>query len=200
MAFAMLIGLWIQYETSFDTFHDNKDRIAIVLKNTLFNDMRNTQDATPLPLYDELKKNYPEVNRATRIDWGSEHNLLVGNNKFIKQGRYVDPDFLEMFSFPMLKGNIKTALNDPYSIILTESLAKSLFGSEDPMGKRIKLDNQFDVQVTGIVKDVPKNSTITFNFLAPYEFNVATSDFIKNNRTSWSNNFLMNMVEVKKGV
>ena len=103
MAFAMLIGLWIQYETSFDSFHKNKDRIALVQKHTLFNNNKNTQESTPLPLYDELKNNYPEVKRATRISWNDHHSLVVGNNKFNKQGRYVDPDFLEMFSFPISK-------------------------------------------------------------------------------------------------
>jgi len=134
MAFAMLIGMWIQYETGFDSFHQNGDRIAVIEKNTLFNDQKNTQDATPLPLHDELKNNFPEVKRATRVDWGDQHSLLSGSNKFNKNGRYVDPDFLEMFTFPLVKGNIKTVLNDPNSIVLTESLSKALFGTADPMG------------------------------------------------------------------
>src|SRR5688572_24949222 len=84
MAFAVLIGLWIQYESSFDSFHKNRDRIALVQKHTLFNDSKGTQEATPLPLYDELS-NYPEVKRATRMDFGDQHSLVVGNNKFKKQ-------------------------------------------------------------------------------------------------------------------
>ena len=127
MAFAMLIGLWIQYETSFDSFHSNKDRIALVQKHTLFNDNKGTQESTPLPLYDELKNNYPEVKRATRLSWNDNHSLVIGNNKFNKKGRYVDPDFLEMFSFPLIKGNTATALADPNSIILTASLATDGF-------------------------------------------------------------------------
>jgi ABC-type antimicrobial peptide transport system permease subunit len=200
MSFAMLIGLWIQNEISFDSFHANKDRIAVVMKNTLFNDKRNTQEATPLPLHDELKTNYPEVKRATRVDWGGEHNLMVGNNKFNKMGTYVDPDYLGMFTFPVIKGDTKTALNDPYSIVLTQSLATALFGNGNPLGKTVKVDNQYDVTVTAVLKDVPKNSTIRFDFLAPYEFLVQTNEFIKNNKTNWGNNFLMNMVELKEGV
>jgi len=199
MAFATLIGLWIQYETSFDSFHKNKDRIALVEKHTLYNNNRNTQEATPLPLHDELKSSYPEVKRATRMDFGDQHSLVVGNNKFKKLGRYVDPDFLEMFSFQLMKGNGKTALNDPNSIILTESLATALFGKAEPIGKTIKLDNQFDVQVTAVAKDVPANSTIQFDYLAPYEFGVQVSEFVRNNKTDWGNNFLMNVVELKEG-
>jgi len=78
MAFAMLIGLWIQYETSFDGFHDNKDRIAVVKKNVLFNSEKSTLTATPLPLYNELSSNYPEVEKATRMDWNDTHSLVVG--------------------------------------------------------------------------------------------------------------------------
>src|SRR5688500_3829944 len=100
MAFAMLIGLWIQYETSFDRFHKNAHRIAVVRKHTLFNNEKNTQISIPLPLYDELKSNYPEVKRVSRLDWGSPHSLVVGNDKFKKNGTYADPDFLKMFSFP----------------------------------------------------------------------------------------------------
>lgn len=199
ITFALLIGLWIAYETSFDTFHTNGDRIALVLKNTLFNDQKNTQEPTPLPLYDELRSNYPEVKRATRITWAYNHSLLIGNSKFNKKGRYVDPAFLDMFSFPLVKGNTSTALNDPNSIILSASLAHALFGSEDPIGKTIRLNNANDVRVTAITKDVPHNSTIDFDFLIPFQFLIDHDDWIKGNKTDWGNNFLMNMVEVKEG-
>src|SRR5687767_3955110 len=106
MAFALAIGAWIKYETSFDKFHKNGDRIALVMKNTLFNDRKNTMDATPLPLYYEMKDNYPDVKRVTRLSYPTFNSLMTGDHKFNKNGRYVDPDFLEMFSFPFLKGDI----------------------------------------------------------------------------------------------
>ena len=200
MAFAMLTGLWIQYEISFDSFHKNKDHIARVMKNSLFNDHRNTQELTPLPLYYELKSNYPEVKRASRVSFAEAHSLMTGNNKFNKTGEYVDPDFLNMFSFPLINGDINTALNGTNSIIITNSLATALFGNADPVGKIIKLDNQYNMQVTGVISDVPQNSTLSFDFLAPYEFQVQHSDFIRDNKTDWGNNFMMNMVELKDGV
>ncbi|PSL48337.1 ABC-type antimicrobial peptide transport system permease subunit [Chitinophaga niastensis] len=199
MAFALLICLWIRQETSYDTFHENRDRIALVMQNSLFNDQKNTISATQFPVCEELKTNYPEVKRATKLSWNTKAGLLAGNNKFTKSGIYADPDFLEMFSFPVIKGDAKTALNDPNSIILTESLATALFGTKDPIGQLIKLDNRYDVQVTAVMKDIPKNSTITFEFLAPYEFQVQHNDFVKSNRHNWANNFMMNMVELKAG-
>jgi len=200
MAFAILIGLWMTYETSFDGFHKNKDRIAMVMKNTLFNNEKNTQNSSPLPLYHELKSNFPEVKRASRLTWTESHSLMTGTNKFSRPGLHVDGDFLEMFSFPLIKGSAATALNDPNSIILTESLASALFGKEDPLGKTIKYDNEHVLRVTGLVKDVPKNSTITFDFLAPYQFIIDNNNWIKGNKDNWSNNFLMNLVELKEGV
>jgi ABC-type antimicrobial peptide transport system permease subunit len=200
MAFSIIIALWIKYETSFDDFQVNKDRIALVRKHTLFNNEKSTWTATPLPLHDELEKSYPEVERAARMDWGGGHSLIVGDKKLNKEGRYVDPAFLKMFSFPLSKGNIDMALNDPNSIVLTQSLATALFGTDNPIGKMIRLDNQHNVMVSAIVKDVPKNSSITFEFLAPYEFLVQNVDFIKGAKSQWGNNFLLNLVQLKPGV
>jgi ABC-type antimicrobial peptide transport system permease subunit len=199
MAFAMLIGMWIKYETSFDSFHKNGDRIGLVRKNTFFNNQKNTQKNIPLPLYDELRTNYPEIKRVTRMDWNVSHSLMVGNDKFNKRGTYVDPSFLKMFSFDLLNGDIETALNDPNSIILTQSLAGALFGKEDPMGKIIRIDNQYDIKVTGIVQDVPFNSTIRFEFLLPFEFRVINEPFVREAKNAWGNNFLSNVVELNEG-
>ncbi len=199
MAFAMLIGLWIEYEVSYNKFHKNLDRLGLVRKNTLFNNEKNTQVGIPLPLYDELKTNYPEIKRVTRADWGSPHSLIVGNEKFKKKGLYVDPDFLKMFSFPIVKGNVETALRDPNSIMLTESLATTLFGKQNPIGQAIKIDNEYNLHVTGVIQDPPYNSSISFDFLAPFEFKVQNFEWVKNAKTQWSNNFLMNVVELKEG-
>jgi putative ABC transport system permease protein len=198
MAFALLIGLWIQYETSFDTFHKNINRLALIRKNNLFNNQKSTAISQPMPLYDELKRSYPEIKRVSRAD-DDEHSLMVGNNKFNKSGMYVDPDFLQMLSFPLVKGNTATALNDPNAVVLTESLATALFGKEDPIGKTIKLDNQYTVMVSAVMQDVPVNSTIDFDFLAPMAFRIQNIDRVKNAQTEWGNNFLGYIVELKEG-
>src|SRR5689334_3136253 len=200
MTFAILIGLWIQYETSFDTFHKNADRIAMARKHVLFNNEKSTQDATPLPLYYAFKSEFPEVKRASRMDWGGDYSLRVGDKKVKKNGKHVDPDFLEMFSFPILKGDINTALSDMNSVVISASTASALFGNEDPIGKNIKVDNEYNVQVKAVIQDVPKNSSIQFDFLAPYEYVVAHDDFIKSQKTNWGNNFLQTVVELNEGV
>ncbi len=200
IAATLVITLWVEYQLSFDDFHINKDRIAMVMKNTFSNETKGTQTGTMLPLYEELKTNYPEVKHNTRLDWGGEHNLNVGEKKLSGTGHFADPDFLKMFTFPLVKGTVENVLKEPYSIVLTESLAIALFGQDDPVGKMILLDNEHNVTVTGILKDVPANSSITFQFLLPYELTVTTSEFVRKARDQWQNNFLMNIVELNKGV
>lgn len=200
MAFAILIGLWIQYEVSFDKFNVNRDRIALVLKHHHFNNEKGTQSATPLPLYYEFESNYPEVEYASRMDWTQSTIMKVGEKTFNKTGQYVDPEFLKMFSFPIVKGNATTALNDIHSIVVTESLANTLFGNDDPIGKTVRMNNEYDVKVSAVMKDVPKNSTIQFDYLGPYEYLMSVNQFFKDNKSNWQNNFLMNVVQLKEGV
>ena len=83
------------------------------------------------------------------------------------RGRHVDPDFLGMFSFQLVKANSATALDDLHSMIITESVATALFGKDDPIGKTVRINNEYDRHVTAVVQDVPVNSTIQFDFLAP---------------------------------
>lgn len=200
MAVAMLIGLWVRQELSYDAFHQNRGRIVRVMKKTHFNNVKGTQTGIMLPLATELKAHYPEVKRITRMDWGDNHSLVTGEKKLNAEGHFVDPDFLKMFSFPLLKGHVDRVLKDPYSIVLTESLAASLFGQADPMGKVIRVDNQMDVMVTGVMRDTPKNSSITFEYLMPYELNIATSDFVRGALDQWQNNFLQNIIELHEGI
>jgi ABC-type antimicrobial peptide transport system permease subunit len=200
MAFAILIGLWIQYETSFDKFHVNRDRVAIVLKNTLFNNQKNTQNSTPLPLYYAMKSEYPEVKHASRMSWNNDFSLAVGDKKYKRQGIHVDPDFLRMFTFPLVKGSVQTALSDPNAIVITEAVAKALFGSADPINKIIKVNNEYNLKVTGVLKDVPVNSSIQFDFLAPFERLMAENQFYRDNKSNWGNNFLRNVVELREDV
>lgn len=200
MAVALLIGLWVRYEWSFDDFHKNRATIARVMKKTYFNNQKGTQGGIMLPLAAELRTHFPEVKHVTRLDWGDKHSLVAGDQKLSKGGYYADPDFLKIFTFPLAKGNVEQVLKDPYSIVLTESLARAMFGNAEPVGKVIKVDNQFEVMVTGVMKDIPKNSSFEFEYLMPYELNVATSDFVRGALDQWGNNFLQTYVQLNEGV
>ncbi|MBO9613954.1 MAG: ABC transporter permease [Dyadobacter sp.] len=200
MAMALLIGLWVRYEWSFDNFHENRASIARVMKKTRFNGHKGTQDGIMLPLATELRTNFSEVKYVTRLDWGDKHSLVAGDQKLSRQGHYADPDFLKMFTFPLVKGNAEQVLKNPYSIVLTESLAHAMFGDAEPVGKVIRVDNQFEVMVTGILKDVPRNSSLQFDYLMPYELNIATSDFVRGSLDQWGNNFLQTYVLLNDGI
>ena len=99
MAVALLIGLWVRHELSFDGFNTNKKQIGIIEKRTFFNNQKNVQVGIMLPLYDELKTKYPQVKHITRLDWGDSHSLKTGERKISKNGNFADPDILKIFSF-----------------------------------------------------------------------------------------------------
>jgi putative ABC transport system permease protein len=196
MTFALLIGMWVHFETSYDTFNKNADRVALVMKHSLMNNQKNSSSSLMMPVYDELKNNYPDIRRISRLDWGGMHSLMTRDQKFSKSGYYVDPDFLKIFTYPVIRGNIETALREPNSIVLTESLAKAMFGNINPVGKLIRIDHRFDIQVTAVVQDVPRNSSLEFEFLAPFEFKVQNDPDVRESRTRWNNSFIGVVVEV----
>jgi ABC-type antimicrobial peptide transport system permease subunit len=170
MAAAILILLWIQNELSYDEFHKNKDRVYEVWNHITVDGKISCWNSVSAPLARILEKDLPEVERAVRVASDDPLLLSVGDKKIIQSGTIVDTGFLQMFSFPMLKGNPSTALNDMHSVVLTEKTAKSLFGNEDPMGKIIKIENKDNFTVTGILKDLPNNSRFVFDYLLPWSY------------------------------
>lgn len=194
MAAALLILLWIQNEVSYEQFHTNKDRIYEVWNRVPFDGKISTWNSISEPAARAIEKDLPEVERAVRVNNGTRTLLSVGDKKLIKSGIVVDTGFLQVFTFPMLKGNPSTALNDTYSVVLTERTAESLFGDEDAMGKIIRIDNKANFTVTGILKDLPNNTRFEFDFLLPWEI------LVKNRvrpDLGWSDNSINTYVLLK---
>jgi predicted permease len=175
MTACLLILLWVRDELSYDKFHANSDDIYLTIPELQGRKMF----ANPLALAKTFKNQYPEVRRISRFGW--ETLLLKYGDKIVMEdGGLVDDDFLKIFNFPLVKGNPESVLAGRQSIVLTESAAARLFGAEDPMGKPIRLENLFDLTVTGIAKDVPRNSHIQFDFLASMKLHGGREE------TSWS--------------
>lgn len=193
MASAMLILTWIQNEISYDQFHKNKDRIYEAWNKAEFSGNLNCWNTTPKILARTLENDLPEVERAVRVDWGSNFLFGIGDKRITVRGTIVDSGFLKMFTFPLLKGNPEMVLNKPHSIVLTESLAKSLFGKEDAMGKIIKIDNKENFTVTGILKDLPNNTRFDFEYLIPWSYKRQLGDDDQN----WGNNSTRTYVMLK---
>ena len=170
MAAAILIFMWIYDEQSYDGFHKNKDRIYEVWNRVPMEGKVASWNTVSALTARALEKDLPEIERAVRAD--SYGNLLfsVGEKKILKSGMVVDTGFLQVFSFPMLKGNPFTSLNDVHSVVLTESTAKSLFGNDDAIGKIIRIENKDNYTVTGVVKDPPTNTRFQFDFLLPWSY------------------------------
>lgn len=197
MAVAMLIGLWIFDEISFDKYHQKYDRLAQVMQNQTWNGVTGSQTAMPLPLAPELRAKYSgDFKNVVLSSWTFEHVLSVGDRKFTKTGNFVEPKFPEMFTFKMLKGSQK-GLKDPYAILISESVATALFGNTDPMNKVVKVDNKTDVKVTGVYEDLPHNTSLNeVTFVLPWTMYLATENWVKNSQDQWNNNSFQTFAEL----
>jgi putative ABC transport system permease protein len=193
MASAILILLWIQNETSYELFHEKKDRIYEAWNRANFSGELNSWNTTPKVLARALEKDLPEVEAAVRVDWNSNFLFSIGEKRMTLSGTMVDSNFLQVFTFPLLKGNPAQVLKDMHSIVLTEKLAKKLYGNEDPMGKVIKIDNKENFTVTGILKDLPNNSRFDFEYLMPWSYKRFTGD----DDEYWGNNSTRTYVLLK---
>jgi ABC-type antimicrobial peptide transport system permease subunit len=170
MASAIIILLWIQNEVSYDQFHEKKDRIYEAWNRATFDGKLMSWNTTPKVLARTLEKDLPEVEQAARIQWPSNYLFSIGDKRLTVQGRIVDSNFLQIFTFPLIKGNPANVLNDVHNIVLTQKLAIKLFGKEEPMGKIIKIDNKDNFTVTGIIKDPPNNTRFDFEYLLPWSY------------------------------
>ncbi len=199
IACTILIVLWVQDETSYDRFHPKVNELYQVWTNAHFDGKINSWISTPQPLKTALKEEFSDIKNTAISDWGGTHLLTVGDKKLNKRGYFASSEFLEMFQFPLITGSPENVLDDTYSIVLTESAARSLFGDEDPINKLVKMDNSSDVKVTGILKDIPSNSSFEFDYLTPFALMLATQDWAKNAEHNWGNSSFQTFVELPKG-
>jgi ABC-type antimicrobial peptide transport system permease subunit len=193
MASAMLILMWIQSEVSYDQFHEKKDRIYEAWNRAEFSGKLQCWNTTPKVLARTLERDLPEVEQAVRVDWKQGHLFSIGEKRLTVEGNIVDSNFLQVFSFPLIKGNATTVLKDMHSIVLTEKLARKIYGNEDPMGKVIRIDNKESFTVTGIVKDLPLDSRFDFEYLLPWSY----KRFLGDDDEYWGNNSTRTYVLLK---
>ncbi len=165
---SLLLVLFVQHETSFDSFHKKADRVYRIIRKQpgLKFGGREFAAQTPGPLAQTLKQEYPEVIQGTKLGLYYTELLITHKNRsFYEQGISADENFFEVFSFRLLRGDPKTVLAEPSTIVLTERLAEKYFGTEEPLGKMIKIQEDYDVKVTGIIKQIPKNSHLQFDYI-----------------------------------
>ncbi len=212
MAVAMLIGLWIYGELSFNTNFKNYEHIAQVLMNKTGNGETRTRYNHPYPLADELRSLYANDFKAVVMSSFPGDNVLSANEKNLnKSGAFMEKDALRMFSIQLLKGD-EHVLEDPNAIVISESTAKAFFGNEDPMGKAMRLNNDAVVTVKGVFKDLPHNANIfesfaafseskELQFIAPWNLYVSMYDWVKTARDQklWDNNSYLLFTQIDEG-
>ncbi|ELR70222.1 putative ABC transporter permease [Fulvivirga imtechensis AK7] len=184
---SILILLWVDHETSYDKFLPKNDRLYQVWVNAAFDGKINSWRSVPLPTYEAMKTSDANIVNSVVTGWGSTHLLRYEDTRMNKQGYFASKEFLEMFQYPLTRGSAETVLDDPYSIVLTESAAKALFGDEDPIDKMVRVDDQYDLKVTGILKDIPTNSSFQFEYLIPWEFRALIQEWVVRNQDNWGN-------------
>ena len=190
---SMFLLLYVLDELSFDRYHSKADKIYRIVSNIKEPDNAFTWAVAQIPLADELRDNYPAVENAVRF-FGTGRNLYkYGDQQFYEEGFYLaDSTVFDMFDYEFISGDKNTALDLPYSIVLTESISKKYFGTEDPMGKSIKNQQNEEYKVTGLIKDVPENSHFRFDALQ-------SRSSIPGYQGSWGNFGVYTYIELPRG-
>jgi ABC-type antimicrobial peptide transport system permease subunit len=193
MTVALLIGLWIWDEISFDKYFQHYARIGQVMQQGTGDGKVFTSEYMPIPLGATLRTAYAaDFERVVMSSWTKEHILAYGDKKFTRTGNYLSPEGPHLLTPRMLAGT-RDGLRDPASVMLSESVAKALFGAGDPLNQIIRIDNKLDVKVTGVYEDFPFNTGFRdMTFMAPWSLYISSDDFARRaqdaadwNNTSW---------------
>jgi putative ABC transport system permease protein len=188
MAVAMLIGLWIYDELSFNKYHKNYDRIAEVKANAAYDGTIYTIDSHPMPLGTEMRSAYGgDFKYVVMSTQTEQHILSSGDKKFSVDGNYMQPEGPDLLSLKMLEGS-RFGLNELNSILIASSVAKKLFAGADPLDKVIMVDNKFSVKVSGVYEDLPDNTDFkNVSFIAPFDFYLSCYDWAQKKYSDWNN-------------
>jgi putative ABC transport system permease protein len=197
MAVAILIGLWLWNEISFNKSFENYKTIAQVFQNQNFSGEINTQAAVPMPLANELRTKYgSNFRRVVLASYIWNHIISYGNKNLLEPGNFMEPEGAELFSLHMLQGK-RSALANSSAILLSESVAKAVFGNDDPMGKILKLDNKMNVKVGGVYADFPITASMNdLSFTLPWDLYYTADESLKDARTNWGYNSFQIYVQV----
>jgi len=188
----ILIALYVQYELSFDKYHENADRIYRIVK-----ERRNKSTKTPAALAPVFKETFPEVAAAARIIQDKETIISRGRNHIVEKEFYwADPEIFDIFTLPVVKGDPESALREPFSIVLSERTALKYFGNEDPIGQVLTVNDKNEYKVGGVFRDMPANSHFVMDAIVPYKtyFQLSNADI-----TGWSANFSYTYFKLREG-
>jgi ABC-type antimicrobial peptide transport system permease subunit len=198
MAVALVIGLWVTDQLSFDRFIPGYER-AYQVRFRFRDDgvMRNQVDVS-LPVGDALKRDVPEVAHVAPSFGAGSNAVLIKDKRIEGDGRFVGEEFLQIFSFPLVEGDAATALKEPGSVVISESIARAVFGNGSALNKTISFVNMGPRKVTAVVRDLPRNSSFQFSFLYPFR-EVVASGWAKAAMTRWGDAYFEMYASLKPG-
>ena len=199
MSVAILIGLWMYDELSFNKNFKHYDRLAQLMQNQTFNGVVETWTSQAMQLAPELRNKYgSDFKHVIMSSWTWEHKLTFDNKSVSKPGTYMEPAITEMLNLKILAGS-GDGLKELNSVLLSQSTAKAIFGDSDPINKVISIDNKLDVKVTGIYEDLPYNcSYANVTFIAPWQLYVNFENLEK--RVGWGNSWFQAIAQIEDHV
>ena len=199
MSVAMVIGLWVWDELSFDKSHKNYDRIAQVWQFVKFGAEKSSYNSLPIPLAAELRDKYADFDAVSVATYNRTTILTIGDKKLSRTGMFVEPDFPKMMTVEMIGGSIDQ-LRDIHSVLISQSLATAILGAEDPLNKIIRLNNKENVRVAGVYKDFPGNSSFKdVSFLASWQLFTSMDGYAKFASDQWDENSFQIFAQLKGG-
>jgi putative ABC transport system permease protein len=194
LACGILILLWISHEASYEKFNENLANIYLMKKNQTLSGDVYTGSTTPAPLAHTLRAEVPEVTRVARTTGAGQEILNAGKEGIYVNCIYADPDLFDIMTFPAILGKPSEALENLGAIVITESTAKRLFGTEDPIGKMLRHNNTHSFQVAAVIKDIPSSSTLRFEAAMPFSL------YEQERAPKWDNNSFLTWMELPEDI
>jgi len=197
MAVALLIGLWISAELSYNRGFAHYDRIAQVMEQRTSNGVVYTNDAVSFPMGDALRTNFGgDFTHVVMSSFPNDHILKIDDKVLSVHGRFMDKEAPQMLTLQMTAGSAK-GLDDPHGILISASTARTLFGASNPIGQTLQIDNTLPVQVSGIYQDLPHNSDFSgLGFIAPWSLYITSESWIMRTAAQWDNNSFQLFVQL----
>ena len=198
IACAGLIFLWVEDEMGYDNFNIKKDRLYFARVNAILNNGVFTHGSTPGIMAPSMQREIPGIANSCRTTEDLRSSLFtIGDKSVYAGGRFTETSLFDMFTLPFVQGNPKAAFSQLYSLVITEKTARKFFGNEkNVIGNTVRMDNSQNYVISGVLKDLPENSSLQFEWLAPFEIWYKQSPWA----WEWSNNCLSTYVELKPGV
>ena len=196
IACAGLIFLWVEDELTFNHYFSNRDNLYKIKDRQTYDGTTFTFDATPGPFASGIKAEIPGIRNAARTTWGNSLLFSLKDKPIYEQGLYVDPPFLTMFQLQFIQGNAENAFAQLHSLVVSETMANKFFGSVNPIGKTLKVDNKEDYVISGVFKDLPQNVSFHFNWLSSFKIYEDQNKWLQ----GWGSNGIMTFVETQPKV